>query len=180
MSDTSTTQTNNNRTGLQETENGFRDEYFFLSNFFVAPVTIDYQGEQFTFSTGEHLFQGMKVAAALQPEMNVSALHALEKAPTPAKAKYWGRSIRIDVEKWNKLSEQCMKRTLELKFSQHPDLMKKLVDTGELHLVEYNDWNDKLWGKSQQTREGQNKLGKLLMELRDEERQRLNGSLLVN
>jgi ribA/ribD-fused uncharacterized protein len=179
MSDTAV-QAGENEASLQETENGFRDKYFFLSNFFVAPVTIDYQGEQFTLSTGEHLFQGMKVAAALQPEMNLSALRSLEKAPTPAKAKYWGRSIRIDVEKWNKLSEQCMKRTLELKFSQHPDLMKKLVDTGELNLVEYNDWNDTLWGKSQQTREGQNKLGRLLMELRNKERQRLYGSFLVN
>jgi ribA/ribD-fused uncharacterized protein len=179
MSDTAV-QAGENEDRLQETENGFRDEYFFLSNFFVAPVTIDYQGEQFMFSTGEHLFQGMKVAAALQPEMNVSTLRALEKAPTPAKAKYWGRSIRIDVEKWNKLSEQCMKRTLELKFSQHPDLMKKLLDTAGLNLVEYNDWNDKLWGKNQNTREGQNKLGKLLMELRAAERQRLNDSLLVN
>jgi ribA/ribD-fused uncharacterized protein len=176
MSDTAV-QAGENEASLQETENGFRDEYFFLSNFFVAPVTIDYQGEQFTLSTGEHLFQGMKVAAALQPEMNLSALRALEKAPTPAKAKYWGRSIRIDVEKWNKMSAQCMKRTLELKFLQHPDLMKKLVDTGELNLVEYNDWNDTLWGKSQQTREGQNKLGRLLMELRGKERQRLGDSL---
>jgi ribA/ribD-fused uncharacterized protein len=176
MSDTAI-QAGETESSLQETENGFRDEYFFLSNFFVAPVTIDYQGEQFTFLTGEHLFQGMKVAAALQPEMNLFALRALEKAPTPAKAKYWGRSIRIDVEKWNKLSEQCMKRTLELKFSQHPDLMKKLVDTGELNLVEYNDWNDTLWGKNQKTRKGQNKLGRLLMGLRSKERQRLGDSL---
>lgn len=158
---------------VKETENGFRDEYFFLSNFFVAPVTIDYQGEQFTFSTGEHLFQGMKVAAALEPAKNIEALRSLEKAPTPAKAKYWGRSIRIDVEKWNRLSEQCMRRTLELKFEQNPALLKKLLATDTVELVEYNDWNDTLWGKNQKTREGHNKLGKLLMELRDKERQRL-------
>lgn len=158
---------------VKETENGFRDGYFFLSNFFVAPVTIDYQGEQFTFSTGEHLFQGMKVAAALEPAKNIEALRSLEKAPTPAKAKYWGRSIRIDVEKWNRLSEQCMRRTLELKFEQNPALLKKLLATDTVELVEYNDWNDTLWGKNQKTREGHNKLGKLLMELRDKERQRL-------
>lgn len=162
---------------MKETEKGFREEYFFLSNFYVAPVTIEYRGEQFTLPTGEHVFQGMKVAAALEPGNNVAALRALEQAPTPAKAKYWGRSIRIDVQNWNRMSEQCMRRTLELKFDQHPDLMTKLLGTADLALVEYNDWNDIIWGKNQHTREGQNKLGKLLMELRAKERQKLNDDI---
>lgn len=151
---------------MSETSNGFREEMFFLSNFYEAPVEIDYQGEKFSLLTGEHVFQGMKIAAALRPEGNVEALRRLEAAPTPGKAKYWGRSIRIDVPRWNAMSEQCMRRTLELKFTQHPELMQQLVATGDLELVEYNDWNDQLWGKNQATREGQNKLGQLLMELR--------------
>lgn len=151
---------------MTKTENGFRDEFFFLSNFYEAPVVIEYQGRQFTLKTGEHVFQGMKIAAALHPERNLEALARLEAAPTPGKAKYWGRSIRINTVKWDSMSLSCMKRSLDLKFTQYPDLMKKLLETGDLELVEYNDWNDQLWGVNQQTGEGQNQLGRLLMELR--------------
>ena len=83
-------------TELTETVNGFRDEFFFLSNFQESPVSVTYQNQSFTFLTGEHVFQGMKVAAAFHPENNILSLRELESAATPAKAKYWGRSIKID------------------------------------------------------------------------------------
>jgi len=152
---------------MPETQNGFRDEFFFLSNFFASPVTITYAGEDFTFATGEHIFQGMKVAASVNPDRNVQLLRQLEAAPTPGKAKYWGRSIRIDVPLWNSIAEKCMKRTVQLKFDQNPELQDLLAATGGIELVEYNDWDDKLWGKNQATREGQNKLGKILMAYRE-------------
>lgn len=151
---------------MSQTVNGFRDEFFFLSNFFEAPVKIMYQGRQFSLLTGEHVFQGMKIGAALHPANNLEALARLEDAPTPGKAKYWGRSIRIDVNKWDSMSLGCMRRTLDLKFSQHPHLMGQLVSTGDIELVEYNDWNDTIWGVNQTTGVGGNQLGKLLMELR--------------
>ncbi len=153
---------------MVKTENGFRDEFFFLSNFYEAPVMIMFEGEKFILPTGEHVFQGMKVVAALTPEDNVEKLRLLEKAPTPGKAKYWGRSIRIDVPKWDSLALKCMRRSLELKFSQHPDLRDKLINTGDVELIEFNDWNDTLWGVNQKTGVGKNQLGKLLMELRTE------------
>ena len=33
---------------MAETTNGFRDEFFFLSNFYEAPVTIEYENRKFT------------------------------------------------------------------------------------------------------------------------------------
>lgn len=152
---------------MVKTLNGFRGEFFFLSNFFVAPVTIMFQGERFVLPTGEHVFQGMKVAASLEPERNIEKLRELEKAVTPGKAKYWGRSIRIDVTRWDAMAYKCMERTLELKFSQHPELLAKLVGTGDVELVEFNDWGDRLWGVDQKTGVGENRLGKLLMGLRE-------------
>lgn len=157
-------------TPFNETSNGFREEFFFLSNFYEAPVTVHYRGEDFLFLTGEHVFQGMKVIASVNPDGNVAALKALEQKKDGNGAKYWGRSIRIDPSKWDSLSYGCMRRSLELKFSQHPDLMKKLVDTGDIELVEYNNWNDTLWGKNQKTKVGKNQLGELLMELRQQNR----------
>lgn len=151
---------------MVRTENGFRDDFFFLSNFYEAPVEVVFEGEKFVFLTGEHVFQGMKVVASLDPSHNVEKLRLLEKASTPGKAKYWGRSIRIDVPKWDSLALKCMRRSLELKFSQHFDLRDKLVGTGDIELIEFNDWNDTLWGVNQRTGVGKNQLGKLLMELR--------------
>ena len=56
-----------------------------------------------------------------------------------------------------------MRKVLQAKFEQHPDLMEKLVATRS-PLVEYNDWNDKFWGVCDGV--GHNCLGRLLMELR--------------
>lgn len=152
---------------VNETSNGFREELFFLSNFFEAPIDIEYQGLKFTFPTSEHVFQAMKVAASvMNAEANIKWLKKMEATPLPVKSKYLGKVIDIDVPKWNAMSENCMRRTLELKLTQHPELMQQLVDTADLVLVEYNSWNDQLWGKNEKTGKGQNKLGILLMELR--------------
>ena len=164
---------------LNETTEGFRGEYFFLSNFYASPITVEFEGESFTFATGEHVFQGMKVRAALRPDENEFMLRQLEHAQTPAKAKYWGRSLRIDIKRWDAMAQKCMRRTLQLKFEQHPDLAQKLVATGQLQLVEYNDWHDQLWGKDSVTREEQNLLGKMLMQLR-EDLQRSSPSLATS
>lgn len=151
---------------MKETTQGFRDGYFFLSNFYVHPVTIHYQGHDFTLATGEHVFQGMKIAACSLPlEERLQKMAELAADPDPAKAKQWGRSLPIDIAKWDTMAKKSMKRSLELKFKDE-ELRSKLVATKDLQLVEYNDWSDTLWGKDKTTRKGRNLLGELLMELR--------------
>jgi ribA/ribD-fused uncharacterized protein len=149
------------------TEHGFRGDYFFLSNFYPSPIEIDYRGESFIFPTGEHVFQAKKVQAALYPDSNVAALRRLAAEPSPSKAKYWGRSIRIDLAAWDLIAVDCMRRTLLAKFTQNPELLDKLVATGDTELIEFNSWNDTKWGVNETTREGENMLGRLLMELRE-------------
>jgi len=58
-----------------------------------------------------------------------------------------------------------MKSCLQEKFSD-PLLRKKLLATGNATLIEGNTWGDTYWGVCKG--KGQNKLGKLLMELRSE------------
>lgn len=115
------------------------------------------------------MFQGMKVAALTDrnPATHSHLLRQLEANPDPQKAKYWGRSVKIDRKAWDQISYKCMRRALNLKFSQHADLAEKLIRTNGTELVEYNSWNDTLWGKNEQTRQGENQLGVLLMELRE-------------
>lgn len=152
---------------VNETSNGFREDYFFLSNFYVSPILISYQGEDFVLASGEHVFQGMKVAASTwSVEDNLKWLRSMEANESPGFAKKAGKRISLDVPKWNLMSMACMRRTLDLKFEQHPGLRQQLLDTGNLTLVEYNNWGDTLWGVNEKTGSGRNQLGKLLMDLR--------------
>jgi predicted NAD-dependent protein-ADP-ribosyltransferase YbiA (DUF1768 family) len=50
------------------------------------------------------------------------------------------------------------------KFSQNPELGKKLLETGDRYLEERNWWGDKFWSVYQG--EGQNLLGKIIMDIR--------------
>jgi len=152
---------------IDEPISRFKGDYFFLSNFYASPISIEYRGQKYLMATGEHCFQGMKVAATIWTPDKASAwLKAVSEAPTPAKSKYLGRSIQIDVPKWNAMAFACMQRTQELKYAQNPELREKLLATGERELIEGTDWGDKLWGVDEKG-EGQNLLGKILMELRN-------------
>lgn len=57
-----------------------------------------------------------------------------------------------------------MLETLYAKFTQHPDLTDKLLETGNARLVEHTE-NDSYWGDGGDG-SGKNMLGQLLMEIR--------------
>lgn len=50
--------------------------------------------------------------------------------------------------------------------SQHPYVKKKLQQTGTRQIIE-NSWRDDFWGWGE-NKDGQNNLGKLWMQIRDE------------
>ena len=60
-----------------------------------------------------------------------------------------------------------MKELLRRKFSI-PYLRDLLLNTENATLIEGNTWNDTFWGIDLKTGKGQNHLGKLLMEIREE------------
>ncbi len=126
---------------------GFRGEAFFLSNFFVEKDGL----------TGEHRFQ---VAKALTPEWQRRILDA----PTPAKAKYHGRSVPLRPD-WEDVKLGVMRLIVATKFTD-PDLRRLLLATGDAELIEANTWGDRTWGVDEKTGDGQNLLGRLLMETR--------------
>lgn len=59
-----------------------------------------------------------------------------------------------------------MKRILQHKVDQHEYVKRKLMATGDRILVE-DSWRDDVWGWGE-NKEGQNLLGKLWMEIRQE------------
>ena len=59
-----------------------------------------------------------------------------------------------------------MKELVLQKFSTNAELKDFLLETGEAHLIEGNGWGDTFWGVS--GGKGENHLGKILMEVRQE------------
>ena len=72
-----------------------------------------------------------------------------------------------------------MKRICIAKFEQNPDLKEKLLATGNKTLIEGTWWKDTFWGIDLKTGQGQNHLGQILMEIRDEFRKIQTIELLV-
>jgi predicted NAD-dependent protein-ADP-ribosyltransferase YbiA (DUF1768 family) len=65
------------------------------------------------------------------------------------------------------------------KFLRHPDLKQRLLETGDAVLIEGNNHGDREWGMVRDSATGDlvgnDKLGKILMQIRDEFRN--NGDL---
>jgi ribA/ribD-fused uncharacterized protein len=131
----------------------FRGPYGFLSNF--HPAIVSWGGAE--YPTSEHLYQAMKARSDGEREW-------VRTAPTPSAAKMRGRTL-LTAPGWAERRVGAMREVLREKFGQHPDLAAALAATGDAELVEGNEWGDRFWGKSPDG-EGDNWLGKLLMELR--------------
>lgn len=137
------------------TINQFRDEYDFLSNFYEAPVT----WEELTYPHAEAAFQAAKVLT-LEERLPFTGL-------SPTQAKHRGRRVALRPD-WEEVKTQVMEEVVRAKFTQNPDLAARLIATGDAELVEGNTWNDTCWGVSLRTGRGQNRLGRILMQVRSE------------
>ncbi len=133
----------------------FRGTYAFLSNFYECKVVIDGK----PYKSVEHYYQSMK---SDDPKIQDD----VASTPTPAAAKKMGRHVTLRSD-WERIKDAIMLKALRAKFSI-PELAKKLLDTGDVVLEELNSWHDTYWGVDSSTGRGQNKLGMMLMQTRDE------------
>lgn len=106
-----------------KTISSFRGQYFFLSNYFTAPVT--YQG--ITFQNNEAAFHAMKCPS----------MAAQFATLPPDQAKKLGRTVQLRGD-WESMKEQIMHEICLAKFTQNKDLGRKLVATGDAELIEGN------------------------------------------
>lgn len=146
--------------------NSFHGQYDFLSNFY--PCIIQFEG--LNYPTVEHAYQAGKSTEFFYRKL-IAALPA-EKAGL---AKRRGRDIRLRRD-WETLKVEIMFELLCTKFKQEP-LKSKLLSTGNTKLVEGNRWHDNIWGncicgKEGCLQEGQNWLGRLLMDVRGQLREK--------
>jgi ribA/ribD-fused uncharacterized protein len=134
----------------------FRGDYRFLSNFW--PVEITYEG--LTYPAVEHAYQAAK---SLDPAVRMKFLNPGRRGGAGA-AKRMGQRVVLR-EDWEEVKLGIMLDLLRLKFANRV-LRTQLVATGDTILVEGNDWHDYFWGVCMGV--GENHLGKLLMQVREE------------
>ena len=138
--------------------NSFDNEYAFLSNFYPSPIIMcAANGEYVTALTVEHYFQAMKTK-------DITQQLQILRATTPGQAKRLGRKCTLR-EDWEEIKDQVMLNALRQKFMDK-QFKEKLLATGNQILVEGNTWGDTYWGVCRG--QGKNKLGKLLMQVREE------------
>lgn len=131
----------------------FSGEYEFLSNFYNVPVKYN----NLSYGNAEAAYQAQK---ALNPA------DALEFTTyNGGKAKRTARKIEVRPD-WEEVKLSCMRDIVFAKFFQNPEIAAQLLATGDAKIVEGNDWHDTFWGVDLETGEGQNNLGKILMEVR--------------
>lgn len=132
----------------------------YLSNFHRAGFTLD--GAE--WPTVEHYYQAQKFAGS--PPADPAWHEAIRLAESPRQAKTMGRDtghpIRPD---WDTAKERVMLRALVAKFVQNPDLALRLFGTRH-RLVEASP-GDAYWGEGP-GKTGENRLGRLLMAVREE------------
>lgn len=139
----------------------FRGCHHFLSNFHPSQVEMD----GMVYPTVEHAYQAAKTDVPWIREK-------LTLAKTPAEAKRMGRTFPIRGD-WDKVKVDVMLGLLRQKFTI-PQLRRLLKDTGTEELAEGNTWHDVFWGvvvDSEGKKVGENHLGRLLMQVREEVRE---------
>ena len=132
------------------------DDYGFMSNFAPYPFS---DGNKI-WPTSEHYFQAQKF---LIPEIQ----EKIRQIASPMDAALEGRNrqnpLRPD---WEEIKDKVMLQALRMKFSQHPEIAKELLATGDAIIIEHtrNDAYWAYWGDGS----GKNKLGLLIMQVREE------------
>lgn len=131
-----------------------------FSNF--APFPIRLEGK--TWKTTEHYFQAAKFLG-VKNEQELMA--QIRKAKTPGEAARMGRSRKKPLRRdWDSAKNGVMLKALRAKFEQHEVLKELLLGTGDATLVEHTE-RDRIWGDGGDG-SGENRLGRLLMQVRDD------------
>lgn len=143
-------------------KDGRKTVHFWPSNFFIEPDGTNVEAE---FQAAKHQMFGNPFVAAHIRTMK------------PNHAKYWGSARKFPLNKrdlalWHRYKREIMKDLVRQKFEDHDELRDQLLATSEGLIVEENWWHDDVWGhctcRDHYWKIGQNWLGYILMELRQE------------
>lgn len=143
---------------------GFFGPYRFLSNFHLAEVV--FEGD--IYISSEHAYQSAK-----EPDRERRKVYQMPGCSC-RDARQLGNVPPLKRSNWHEIKFEIMTQILCYKFSpdHHPDLVEKLLATGDALLVETNSWHDNSFGDCECGKResckvpGQNQLGKILMQIR--------------
>ena len=136
----------------------FQGEYRYLSNFY--PCEIEYEG--IVFDSVEKAYQSAKTN-------DFGIREEISLLNSPGKAKRFFKNRSEDVrEDWNRVNLGIMRELLHKKFVENDYFRRKLLSTGNSEIQEGNSWGDKFFGVDLETGEGQNLLGRMIMDIRKE------------
>lgn len=147
--------------------NGFiGSEFIFLSNFYTLHKPLRIDGR--SYISVEHAFQASRTLSEEYRQI-------ISEIPSPIAARKLGRtlhSMKLQRDDWKQVRERIMYKLLIQKF--HPEKRKRMAAllnaTGAVYLNNKDDYTlgynpDKFWGTY--NNEGKNKLGELLMRVRN-------------
>lgn len=132
---------------------GFKNEYEWLSNSVNRPIVF----EGITYQNNVAAFQAQKTTSMID--------RLFFGSMTPTKAKREGQKLTVRPD-WDEVKDDIMYEIVKTKFSQHRDLLKLLLATGDRYLENTHTSKDTYWGVSRG--KGENKLGHILMRVRHE------------
>lgn len=137
--------------------------YGWLGN--MSPHAILYMDK--VYKTAEALFQGLRF-----DDETIRELIRAERSPMRAKLVARGNVDRMVVEPRSPKDLGNMRLVLRMKVIQHPDLQQQLVETGKARIIEDCTARPQgvFWGmmRTSDGWKGENWLGRLWMELREE------------
>lgn len=132
-----------------------RSEYGCFSNFSRHGLELD----GLWWPTSEHYFQAQKFAGTPHAEQ-------IRQVNNPKDAANMGRDRKRPLRPdWETVKDDIMRRAVLKKFQTHDEIREILLGTGDEELVE-NAPHDYYWGCGKDG-SGQNKLGQILMEVRE-------------
>lgn len=135
------------------------EDFGYFSNYWLADIFLDGQ----VWPSSEHYYQANKSIDPVYKEK-------VRLAATCDDAKALGNSEEcVFRPNWLDVKDEVMMTALRAKFTQHDDLRKLLLETGDAVLME-NSQKDYYWGIGADG-SGKSMLGKLLMALREELRE---------
>lgn len=141
---------------MQEPVFFYEHEFYIFSNF--SSFMLEWKGN--LYMTSEHAYHSER----FDDEKMKEAIRSMRSAHDAFT--YAQENKQLSRSDWNDIKLGVMKTILRAKVAQHPYVKKKLLASGERVLIE-DSWRDDFWGWGS-NKDGQNHLGKLWMEVREE------------
>lgn len=136
-----------------------------LSN--MTYVNIEYDG--IIYPSTENFYQAMKYQRGWTFDDSATRknIRQIISKLKPHEAKAYSRANKMTSLVFEERKLKIMEYAQKQKYSQEP-FKSKLLSTGDCLIEEGNWWCDKFWGVDIKTREGENNLGKIIMQVREE------------